>query len=71
LPDAPIRKSASVLGIEERTVKAHVAKLMRKVGVSKTGIALSRACHHAFSGDLVKIIPSADNANGLNYCLLS
>jgi DNA-binding NarL/FixJ family response regulator len=35
------------LGIEERTVKAHVAKLMRKVGV-KNRIALSvHAVHHS------------------------
>jgi DNA-binding NarL/FixJ family response regulator len=35
------------LGIEERTVKAHVAKLMRKVGV-KNRIALSvHAIHHS------------------------
>ena len=30
------KEIGSALGIEERTVKAHVAKLMRKVGV-KTG----------------------------------
>jgi DNA-binding NarL/FixJ family response regulator len=34
------REIASALGIEERTVKAHVAKLMRKVGVDNR-IALS------------------------------
>ena len=28
------KEIAAPLGIEERTVKAHVAKLMRKVGVS-------------------------------------
>jgi DNA-binding NarL/FixJ family response regulator len=34
------REIARTLGIEERTVKAHVAKLMRKVGVENR-IALS------------------------------
>jgi DNA-binding NarL/FixJ family response regulator len=34
------REIAAALGIEERTVKAHVAKLMRKVGVDNR-IALS------------------------------
>ena len=38
-----------VLGIEERTVKAHVAKLMRKVGVQNR-IALSV---HAITHSLV------------------
>jgi len=37
------------LGIRERTVKAHVAKLMRKVGVHNR-IALSGACHYALVG---------------------
>jgi DNA-binding NarL/FixJ family response regulator len=39
------------LGIEERTVKAHVAKLMRKVGV-KNRIAL---CVHAIHHSLVSV----------------
>ncbi|MFY9672858.1 MAG: LuxR C-terminal-related transcriptional regulator [Terriglobales bacterium] len=39
----------SALGIEERTVKAHVAKLMRKVGVQNR-IALSV---HAITHSLV------------------
>jgi len=37
------------LGIEERTVKAHVAKLMRKVGCSEPHHALS-ARHYSFAG---------------------
>jgi hypothetical protein len=36
-------------GIEERTVKAHVAKLMRKVGVQNR-IALIGACDHTLVG---------------------
>ncbi|MGA2100472.1 MAG: response regulator transcription factor [Candidatus Sulfotelmatobacter sp.] len=41
------REIGGPLGIEERTVKAHVAKLMRKVGV-KNRIALSvHAVHHS------------------------
>jgi DNA-binding NarL/FixJ family response regulator len=43
------REIGSVLGIEERTVKAHVAKLMRKVGVQNR-IALSV---HAITHSLV------------------
>ena len=37
------------LGIRERTVKAHVAKLMRKVGVHNPDRALG-ACHYALAG---------------------
>jgi len=41
------KEIANPLGIEERTVKAHVAKLMRKVGV-KNRIALCvQAIHHS------------------------
>jgi DNA-binding NarL/FixJ family response regulator len=43
------KEIGSVLGIEERTVKAHVAKLMRKVGVQNR-IALSV---HAITNNLV------------------
>ena len=43
------KEIGSVLGIEERTVKAHVAKLMRKVGVQNR-IALSV---HAITHSLV------------------
>jgi len=43
------KEVGSVLGIEERTVKAHVAKLMRKVGVQNR-IALSV---HAITHNLV------------------
>ncbi len=43
------KEIGSVLGIEERTVKAHVAKLMRKVGVQNR-IALSV---HAITNSLV------------------
>ncbi len=43
------REIAEILGIEERTVKAHVARLMRKVGVDNR-IALSV---HAVTHDLV------------------
>jgi DNA-binding NarL/FixJ family response regulator len=43
------KEIGSVLGIEERTVKAHVAKLMRKVGVQNR-IALSV---HAITHNLV------------------
>jgi DNA-binding NarL/FixJ family response regulator len=43
------KEIASALGIEERTVKAHVAKLMRKVGVPNR-IALSI---HAVTHSLV------------------
>ncbi len=43
------REIAEMLGIEERTVKAHVARLMRKVGVDNR-IALSV---HAVTHDLV------------------
>ena len=44
------KEIGSVLGIEERTVKAHVAKLMRKVGVQNR-IALSV---HAITHQLVQ-----------------
>lgn len=44
------KEIGSVLGIEERTVKAHVAKLMRKVGVQNR-IALSV---HAITHQLVE-----------------
>ncbi len=44
------REIGAVLGIEERTVKAHVAKLMRKVGVQNR-IALSI---HAITHSLVR-----------------
>ena len=44
-----IKEIGSQLGIEERTVKAHVAKLMRKVGVQNR-IALSV---HAITHSLV------------------
>ena len=43
------KEIGSALGIEERTVKAHVAKLMRKVGVQNR-IALSV---HAITHSLV------------------
>ena len=43
------KEVGAVLGIEERTVKAHVAKLMRKVGVQNR-IALSV---HAITHGLV------------------
>jgi DNA-binding NarL/FixJ family response regulator len=43
------REIAGPLGIEERTVKAHVAKLMRKVGV-RNRIALSM---HAITHELI------------------
>ena len=43
------KEIGSVLGIEERTVKAHVAKLMRKVGVQNR-IAFSV---HAITHSLV------------------
>jgi DNA-binding NarL/FixJ family response regulator len=43
------KEIGAVLGIEERTVKAHVAKLMRKVGVQNR-IALSV---HAITHSLV------------------
>jgi len=43
------KEIGAVLGIEERTVKAHVAKLMRKVGVQNR-IALSV---HAITHNLV------------------
>jgi len=45
------KEIANPLGIEERTVKAHVAKLMRKVGV-KNRIAL---CVHAIHHSLVSL----------------
>jgi len=45
------REIGSPLGIEERTVKAHVAKLMRKVGVQNR-IALSM---HAITHSLVSL----------------
>jgi DNA-binding NarL/FixJ family response regulator len=43
------KEIGSVLGIEERTVKAHVAKLLRKVGVQNR-VALSV---HAITHSLV------------------
>jgi DNA-binding NarL/FixJ family response regulator len=43
------KEIAVTLGIEERTVKAHVAKLMRKVGV-KSRVALSV---HAITNSMV------------------
>jgi DNA-binding NarL/FixJ family response regulator len=45
------KEIANPLGIQERTVKAHVAKLMRKVGV-KNRIAL---CVHAIHNSLVSV----------------
>jgi len=36
-----------VLGIEERTVKAHVAKLMRKVGVQNRIVLSVHAITHS------------------------
>ena len=45
------KEIGSALGIEERTVKAHVAKLMRKVGVPNR-IALSI---HAVTHSLVTV----------------
>jgi DNA-binding NarL/FixJ family response regulator len=47
------KEIGSALGIEERTVKAHVAKLMRKVGV-RNRIALSV---HAITHSLVSATP--------------
>lgn len=47
------KEIGSALGIEERTVKAHVAKLMRKVGV-RNRIALSV---HAITHSLVTATP--------------
>jgi len=47
------KEIGSALGIEERTVKAHVAKLMRKVGV-RNRIALSV---HAITHSLVTAAP--------------
>ena len=47
------REIAAALGIEERTVKAHVAKLMRKAGVDNR-IALSA---HAIAHSLVRRSP--------------
>jgi DNA-binding NarL/FixJ family response regulator len=48
------REIARTMGIEERTVKAHVAKLMRKVGVENR-IALSI---YAVTNSIVK--PNSD-----------
>ena len=44
------KEIGSALGIEERTVKAHVAKLMRKVGRAESHRAVG-ARHYAFAGD--------------------
>jgi DNA-binding NarL/FixJ family response regulator len=41
------KEIAAPLGIEERTVKAHVAKLLRKVGVSNRVMLSVHAITHA------------------------
>lgn len=43
------REIAAALGIEERTVKAHIAKMMRKVGVENRIALSARAVTHSIS----------------------
>lgn len=54
LEDFFFTKGDAPLGIEERTVKAHIAKMMRKIGVQNR-IALSV---HAITNSLVSRQPS-------------
>jgi DNA-binding NarL/FixJ family response regulator len=45
------RQIGGTLHIEERTVKAHIAKLMRKVGVNnRTALTMYAIDHHLISG---------------------
>ena len=44
------REIAIPLGIEERTVKAHVAKLMRKFGVQNRVMLSIHAVTHSLAG---------------------